>query len=64
MLLLSLSDLVNNMAADDMEMLISKVNSSHSIDFVLSEYSSLRTKIVNLWPLLLTWINFNPSMDK
>ena len=62
--LLSLSDLVNSMAADDMEMLMSNVNSSHSIDFVLPEYSSLSTRIVNQWPLLLTWINFNPSMDK
>ena len=33
--------------------------SSHVIDLIITEYPGF-----NLYPLLLTWFNFNPSMDK
>ena len=52
-------------------MVISYDIDSYDIDFVFQEYTSISIRRVNaapvrrhLGPLLLTWINFNPSMDK
>ena len=57
-----------------------KIISSHGIDkhkwvsvnylcyqcseFIEDEYTYIRINLVQQWPLLLTWFNFNPSMDK
>ena len=53
----------------DVEPWRSQGMSSHGLDLVHPEYSGFHTRRINawtkcLWPLLLTWFNFNPSMDK
>ena len=40
-----------------------KINNFLQPQFVTSVLGKI-SKNVKLWPLLLTWFNFNPSMDK
>ena len=44
--------------------LISAVRSSHNYATASCPRATVYTKREFLWPLLLTWFNFNPSMDK